>query len=61
VRKQEEAVEIMRYMQTQMNGVEDAMAIEEPLEIYIDGKPSCLKMRLSRDEMLLAGFGLLLR
>lgn len=37
-----------------MDGAEDMMVIEEPLEIYIDGNPRCLTMHLHGDEMQLA-------
>jgi FdhD protein len=54
LRKSEATVAITRYKKEGMIETDDVVAIEEPLEIYIDGSPHYLTMRLPGEEMYLA-------
>ena len=50
----EAMVPVMRYRTRKTSPVDDVVAVEEPLEIFIDGKPHYLTMRLPGEEVCLA-------
>jgi len=54
VKKGEAQIPIIRYRNKIATQITDVLAVEEPLEIFIDGKPYYMIMRLPGEEMALA-------
>ncbi len=52
--QQKSAGETIIYSETGANCADDEMAVEEPLEIYVDGAPCYVTMRLPGEEVALA-------
>ena len=50
----ETIVPVMRYRTRKTSPVDDVVVVEEPLEVFIDGKPHYLTMRLPGEEVCLA-------
>ena len=54
LKKGEASIPIVRYREDAVLHIDDAMVVEEPLEIFLDGKPYYLTMRMPGQEVQLA-------